>query len=109
MIIKKLTEAEEVVMKAVWDCKKEPVLSEVAAWLREYYKRDWKPQTVSSFMAKLVQKQYVQMKRNGKIYTYKVLVKEEDYNKAQLKHLYTFLYRNNKEQIRQDLEKLQNA
>lgn len=109
MMIKKLTEAEEVVMKAVWDCKKEPVLSEVAARLREYYERDWKPQTVSTFMAKLVQKQYVQMKRNGKIYTYKVLVKEEDYNKAQLKHLYTFLYRNNKEQMRQDLEKLQNA
>ncbi len=109
MMIKKLTEAEEVVMKAVWDCKKEPVLSEVAVRLREYYERDWKPQTVSTFMAKLVQKQYVQMKRNGKIYTYKVLVKEEDYNKAQLKHLYTFLYRNNKEQMRQDLEKLQNA
>lgn len=108
MILKKLTEAEEVVMKAVWDCKKEPVLSEVAARLKEYEK-DWKPQTVSTFMAKLVQKQYVQMKRNGKIYTYKVLVKEEDYNKTQLKHLYTFLYRNNKEQMRQDLEEMQSA
>lgn len=108
MMIKKLTEAEEVVMKAVWDCKKEPVLSEVAARLKKYEK-DWKPQTVSTFMAKLVQKQYLQMKRNGKIYTYKVLVKEEDYNKTQLKHLYTFLYRNNKEQMRQDLEEMQSA
>lgn len=109
MMIKKLTEAEEAVMKAVWDCKKEPVLSEVAARLKEYYGRDWKPQTVSTFMAKLVQKQYLQMKRNGKIYTYKVLVKEEDYNRTQLKHLYTFLYRNDKEQMRQDLEEMQNA
>lgn len=106
MMIKKLTEAEEIVMKAVWDCRKEPVLSEVAARLKEYYNRDWKPQTVSTFMAKLVQKHYLQMQRNGKIYTYKVLVKEDDYNKDQLKQLYIFLYRKNKEQMRQDLEEL---
>lgn len=107
MEIERLTEAEEIVMKAIWDCKKEPVQSEVTARLREYYKRDWKPQTVSTFIARLVRKNYLQMQRNGKIYTYKILVKEDDYNKDQLKQLYIFLYRKNKEQMRQDLEELQ--
>lgn len=106
MQIKKLTEGEEMVMKAVWDCRKEPVLSEVLERVNDVYGKDWKPQTVSTFMAKLVQKNYLKLQRNGKTYTYKVLVKEDVYNKEQLKRLYIFLYKNNKEAVKQDLETL---
>lgn len=79
--IEKLTESEEVVMKAVWDCKKEPELSDVLGIVTTVYGRDWKSQTVSTFLSKLVRKDYLQLKRNGKIYTYKVLVKESVYRR----------------------------
>ncbi len=106
MKIEKLTEAEEVVMKAVWDLKKEPVLSDVVEKVTGAYGKDWKPQTVSTFMAKLVQKQYLKLYRNGKVYTYKILVNENLYNQEQLKKVYTFLYKNNKNKLKGDLEKL---
>ncbi len=106
MQIEKLTEGEEMVMKAVWDCKKEPVLSEVVERVNCVYGKNWKPQTVSTFLAKLVRKNYLKMQRDGKIYTYKILVKERMYSKEQLKRLYIFLYKNDKEAVIQDLETL---
>ena len=81
MKVEKLTESEELVMKAIWDCKKEPVLSDVVDRVDGFYGKEWKPQTVSTFLAKLVRKEYLKLIRNGKIYTYKVLVPEEVYRR----------------------------
>jgi predicted transcriptional regulator len=106
MKIEKLTEAEEVVMRAIWDIGKEPVLSEVMEQVTGFYEKDWRPQTVSTFLAKLVRKKYLRLQRNGKIYTYKILISAEDYNREQLKSLYIFLYQNNKEAIKQDVAEL---
>jgi len=106
MQIEKLTEAEEVTMKAIWDCKKEPVLSDVVEQVNGVYGKAWRPQTVSTFLAKLVKKGYLKMQRNGKVYTYKVLVSEEVYNREQLRHLYFFLYKNDKEVLQRDMEEL---
>lgn len=106
MQIERLTDGEEAVMKAVWDCRKEPVLSDIVERVTGIYGRDWKPQTVSTFLAKLVRKNYLKLQRNGKIYTYKVLVSEEDYNREQLKRLYIYLYKGNKEDLRRDIGEL---
>lgn len=106
MIIEKLTEAEEIVMKAIWDCKKEPGLSEVVKRVKSIYGRDWKSPTVSTFFARLVRKGYIEMQKNGKVYTYKILVNEQEYNREQLRRLYIFLYRNDKESMKRDLAKL---
>lgn len=81
MKIEKLTESEELVMKAIWDCRKEPVLSDVVERVNGYYGKDWKPQTVSTFLAKLVRKDYLKLIRNGKIYTYKILIPEAAYRR----------------------------
>lgn len=107
MQIEKLTESEEAVMRAIWDCHKEPVLSDVVDQVNGLYGRNWKPQTVSTFLSKLCRKNYIKLQRNGKIYTYKILVSEDVYNQERLKQLYIFLYKNNKEAMRKDLEELQ--
>lgn len=104
--IEKLTESEEVVMKAAWDYEKEPELKNVVQRVNDVYGKSWKPQTVSTFLGKLVKKGYLKMQRNGKIYTYKVLVSEEVYNREQLRHLYFFLYKNDKEVLQRDMEEL---
>lgn len=90
MQIEKLTESEEIVMKAVWDCGKEPVLSEIMDIVTGIYHRDWKPQTVSTFLAKLVRKDYLKLQRNGKIYTYKILVTEAAYRRKLYQHHISF-------------------
>lgn len=79
--IEKLTESEEIVMKAIWDCKNDPVLSDVVDLVTGVYGKDWKPQTVSTFLSKLVRKDYCKLIRTGKIYTYKVLIKEAEYRR----------------------------
>lgn len=89
MMIEKLTDSEEIVMKAIWDIGKEPVLSEVVE-RTNFYGKEWKPQTVSTFLCKLCQKRYLKLQRNGKIYTYKVLVSEHQYKQRLYKHHISF-------------------
>ena len=118
MKIEKLTESEELVMKSIWDCKKEPVLSDVVDRVNGFYGKDWKPQTVSTFLSKLVRKDYLKLQRNCKIYTYKILVPEEAYRRKLYKHHISFWNHNdivefvqemlnNQDLTKEDLEKLQ--
>lgn len=80
-VIENLTESEEIVMKAVWDCRNEPGFQDVLEVVTTVYGKDWRSQTVPTFLAKLVRKGYLKLKRNGKIYTYKVVVKEDAYKR----------------------------
>lgn len=79
MKIARLTESEELVMKAIWDCDDEPSLSKVWNILTSTYKKTWKPQTVSTFFNKLVLKKYIKLKRRGKFCTYRILISEDAY------------------------------
>lgn len=88
--IANLTDSEELVMKSVWDTGKEPVLSEVVDRVNGAYGKDWRPQTVSTFLAKLVGKKYLKLQRNGKIYTYKILITEEAYKQKLYQHHINF-------------------
>ena len=90
MQIEKLTESEEIVMKAIWDCMKEPVLSDVVDRVNGFYGKDWMPQTVSTFLSKLCRKNYLKLQRNGKIYTYKKLVPEAVYRRKLYKQHISF-------------------
>ena len=81
---KELTPAEVLVMKCIWDNTQDMVLSEVVAIVNDRYNKDWKPQTVSTYLAHLVQKNFLKMERNGKIYTYHPLVEEADYRDKEM-------------------------
>lgn len=82
-------------MKAVWECRKKPALSEVTERVNGIYGKDWAPQTVSSFLRKLVDKKYLELYRNGKIYTYKVLIPESEYKRKAYKQHISFWNHNN--------------
>lgn len=85
-----LTSAETIVMKTIWDADHEMSLSEIVRRANETYQKDWKPQTVSTYLTKLVQKEFVQMHREGRFFFYEVLVKEEDYRSEQAKQFIKF-------------------
>lgn len=106
MQYEKLTESEEAIMKAVWDCTKEPEMSDVVNRVTNAYGRNWKPQTVSTFLAKLVRKNYLEMKREGKKYTYKTMVSEAGYRKDKLKQMYIYLYASDRELMEKDLNNI---
>ena len=56
----------------------------------EGYGKEWKPQTVSTYLAKLCIKNYIQMKRAGRTITYEILITEEDYKSEQAREFVAF-------------------
>lgn len=79
-----LTNAEVLVMKCVWDTPKDMVLSEIVTLVNGRYNKEWRPQTVSTYLAHLVQKKFLKMTRQGKTYTYHPLVAKEEYRSRQM-------------------------
>ena len=87
MKLEKLTDCEELVMKTVWDAEEELSLMEVMSRVNEKYKKNWKPQTVSTFLARLVKKGYLRHYRQGRVLFYQILVPLDTY-KGQLTNDY---------------------
>lgn len=78
-----LTAAEKLVMKTIWDHEEQEMsLSEITRYVNEEYGKGWAPQTVSTFLAHLVRKEYVKMKREGRRISYEILIPISSY-KAQ--------------------------
>ena len=90
MNTQQLTAAETIVMKCIWDADHEMSLAEIVKNANENYGKDWKPQTVSTYLAKLCQKDYIRMKRTGRMITYEILISEEDYKSEQAREFVSF-------------------
>ncbi|MFP3154141.1 BlaI/MecI/CopY family transcriptional regulator [Lachnospiraceae bacterium ZAX-1] len=90
MKMKDLTPSETIVMKCIWDSDHEMSLSEILNLANGQHQKNWKSQTVSTFLTKLVQKDYLRLKRDGKIYTYEVLITEEAYKNKQAHEFVSF-------------------
>ena len=78
-----MTDREEIVMKSVWDAKKDVSLQEIMKDLETRFNKKWKRQTISTFLLHLIEKGYVKSYRQGRVFYYVPLVKEEDYKKEQ--------------------------
>lgn len=81
MKIKGITECEEVVMKCIWDSQEKLALSDITAMVNEKYGRIWKPQTVSTFLSRLVKKGYLDLYRQGRYFYYTALVSQKEYKR----------------------------
>lgn len=88
--MEKLTSAETIVMKTIWDAEEELSLSDIVERANANYDKSWKPQTVSTYLAKIVQKGFISMRRSGRRILYDVLIKEEDYRKVQTQQFIEF-------------------
>ena len=69
MELKELTTSETLVMKCIWESDHEMALSEIVEKTNEKFGKEWKSQTVSTFLAKLCLKNYIKMKRSGRTIT----------------------------------------
>lgn len=74
-----LTDCEEMVMKTVWDADRELGLMDITQGVNEVCKKSWKPQTVSTFLARLVRKGYLKHYRQGRVFFYHILIPREKY------------------------------
>ena len=69
-----LTACETMVMQVIWHTSYEMTAKEVLAKVNQKYGKEWKIQTVSTFIRRLVQKNYLEMRRKGRQYTYRPLI-----------------------------------
>ena len=91
--MQELTKTEEVIMLAIWKMDKAISLSSVMeATNYEPRAKAWKPQTVSTYFRKIIEKKYIKMIRNGKEYTYKPLITIEKYREFKLNNLYHYYF-----------------
>ena len=76
-----LTECERIVMKSVWDADKDVSLVEIMSAIQDRYGRNWKRQTVSTFLLHLIQKGYLTSYRVGRVFYYHREVELQEFKK----------------------------
>lgn len=79
MRAKPLTESEKITMKCVWDIGDGARLSRIMTLANDKYGKEWKPQTVSTFLGKLVRKGFVEQYRDGRYFYYRILIGKHTY------------------------------
>lgn len=79
MKVNGLTESEKITMKCVWDLGEGARLAHIMEVANSIYKKNWKPQTVSTFLGKLVRKGFLEQYRDGRYFYYHILVSRHDY------------------------------
>lgn len=73
---------EKLVMKIIWDSTEGLVLQEVIDRANKENGKTWKPQTVATFLARLVKKGYLHAVKKGRYSIYSPAVSKDDFLKA---------------------------
>lgn len=90
MRAKEITECEKIVMKCIWDNTNDLSMQEITEMVNTRYGKNWKTQTVSTFLARLVKKEYLRMYRKGRCFYYQPLVDKDEYKDDVLKEYVQF-------------------
>lgn len=70
---------EKLVMKIIWDSTEDLALQEVMDRVNEENGKQWKPQTVSTFLARLVRKGFLTSYRKGRYSYYVPSVSKDEF------------------------------
>lgn len=85
----RISDSELEIMNIIWD--KNPITSETIINILSS-KIDWTPQTIKTFINRLLKKEAINYTKEGRIYKYYPIVSKEDYvkfeNKSFLKKVY---------------------
>ena len=92
--MKPLTECAVLVMNCIWETDHDMALPEIMGKIRDRFQKDWKPQTVSTFLTRLVKKDFLNMYRQGRSFLYHPLVEEQEYGKGQIAKCADLWYNN---------------
>ncbi|MGN0142784.1 MAG: BlaI/MecI/CopY family transcriptional regulator [Roseburia sp.] len=79
-----ISTCERMVMKVIWDADEDLALQGVMNRVNAIYHKNWKPQTVSTFLARLVKKEFLTVYRKGRYSYYVPAVKKEEFRNCTL-------------------------
>lgn len=74
-----LSDSELFIMKVIWRSEESLSLQDIAARVNKIYRRNWKSQTVSVFLGRIVKKNILTSKRQGRQFYYYPTITEEEY------------------------------
>lgn len=83
--MEELTNCEVLVMKVIWGSSDAMSVQEITGAVNAAYHKDWKVQTVSTFLSKMVKKGYLDMQRQGRYFFYYPLVTERAYGDREIR------------------------
>lgn len=78
-----LSDSELFVMKVIWRSEESLSLQDIAERVNRVYGKNWKPQTVSVFLGRIVKKNLLVSKRQGRQFYYYPTISEEEYRKKE--------------------------
>ncbi len=74
-----ISACEKLVMKVIWDSPEEMALQEIMTRVNAENNKAWKPQTVSTFLTRLVRKGFLTLYRKGRYCFYQPLVSKHEF------------------------------
>ena len=77
MAISRLPDAELEIMKIIWKCGGSATSFQISQELEG--KKEWAATTILNFLARMVDRGFLTVQRNGKVNTYTSIVDEQDY------------------------------
>ena len=78
-----LSDSELFVMKVIWRSEESLSLQDIAERVNRVYGKNWKPQTVSVFLGRIVKKNLLISKRQGRQFYYYPTISEGEYRKKE--------------------------
>ena len=77
-------------MMTIWNTDHRMALKEMVEQVNKRYQKEWKPQTISTYLAHLVQKEYLSMKRQGKVFLYTAEKQQETFVENEAHDFYEY-------------------
>lgn len=81
-----LSKVEVMVMKVIWSTSERMQLCEIVDLVNRRFEKSWKPQTISTYLRRLVKKGFISPVRLGSTYVYAVLIGEQEYMAKEIRH-----------------------
>jgi len=89
--VQKLSETEKELMEVIWECEP-PVTSTELLRIFAGRGKEWKAQTISTFLSRLVDKGVLETTRHGRTNKYVPCISPKDYKLAEAQHVLDGLY-----------------
>lgn len=89
---KEMSETEQEIMEVLWGSESARTLNELLDFFANERGRVWKPQTLATFMSRLVEKELILWERRGRTRYYRPAMTKAEYDGAKAKTLLDTLF-----------------
>lgn len=99
----RMSKSEEMVMIVVWSCEEAPNVSLIVEKANEKFEKKWATQTVSTFLKRLVDKNYLTTEKKGRFMLYSPTITLQEYRKQKINEITELLYDDDRQRVYEDL------